>query len=202
MREFSLEPVLEEPLEWSGRNALLHRAEAAERLAQRLKQMPPLPCLVVAHSHAGNIVLKALDLVDDEVFARLRVITLSTPFVGLYWPEEGAAHVERLQLSVFLLQLGFAISTVRWLVLQLPWWLPYALAFWPLLFAFRLFIAERHETAAMSMSSREPCLAKRLYFGSRYELFGLHPPHTLVIRGVEDEASLAISLAAAMGRFV
>jgi hypothetical protein len=193
-------PTLEEPLLWSGRNALLHRAEAAQRLADRLKAMPPVPCLVVSHSHGGNVVLRALDELDGEHIERLRVVTMATPFVELFLPKPGARNYERLQLAALLLLAAIQIVNIRWIVPGVPFLLSTAVAaVLGVIFAM-VFSAERSETQAILRY--EACLATRLKVGAGYFQFKDRVPHTLIVRGVEDEASLLIASAAALGRVV
>lgn len=204
LREKGLTPVLEKPtFEWSGRNSLLHRAAAAVELANVLSRTAPDPCLVVAHSHAGNIALKALDLLagrERDSLSRVRVLTLSTPFVGVYLPADGTPNVERLMLMLFALQACMALATLRWLIPSMPIWLPFVLAALPLYWGLRLYQATQDELQAMAQHSLSDCLAKRIFHGNKYFLLGDYPPDLLVVRGVEDEASLAISMAAALGR--
>jgi hypothetical protein len=195
-----LKPVLEEPLLWTGANALLHRAEAAQRVAQKLKKLPPVPCLVVAHSHGGNIVLRALEELDDSVTARIRVITLATPFVELFLPHPGARNFERLQLAMFLFLVAFGTLTSRWLSPDISYWsiasvvVPAA--------AFMLWVLRAEEKEMHAIGSLKSCLAVRLKHGAGYSSFKQRAPRTLILRGVEDEASLLIALAAALGRLL
>lgn len=206
LRELGLSPVLEPPVfEWSGHNTLMARAEAAKQLLEVLRRTAPDPCLLVAHSHGGNVALKALDelaLRDPVEIRRVRLITLSTPFVGLYWPAAGTWNVERIMAAGFALLLGFALGTLNRLIPELPVWLPYALAAVPYLVAARIYFAIREEHKAMSVGSAADCLAGRLYTGNKCFVLADDPPHALVLRGVEDEASLAIGMAAALGRLL
>jgi pimeloyl-ACP methyl ester carboxylesterase len=70
---------------WSGRNSHSARFGAAEKFAKfvlRLQvRFPATRFVIIAHSHGGNLVLRALQT-DPEIFGRLAgVITLNTPFV-------------------------------------------------------------------------------------------------------------------------
>ena len=66
---------------WTGSNTHLARREAARRLAADLQNdlnaHPEAEHIVIAHSHGGNIALKALQLLKTK---KVRTITLGTPF--------------------------------------------------------------------------------------------------------------------------
>ncbi|MFT3777536.1 MAG: hypothetical protein QM772_04515 [Ottowia sp.] len=189
-------PIVEEPLLWSGRNALFDRGEAAQRLAAKLKGLPPEPCLVIAHSHGGNVVLRALEELDDEQLRRVAVVTLATPFVEMYLPEPGRANYERLQLAGLLCCLGWAVGTA-----SVPALFAGTLSMWPLALlavvllwpGIYLFMTERPRQWPDD-------LALRIAKSAAYDKFKDRPPHLLVLRGVEDEAALVISTAATLGR--
>lgn len=197
-----LEPFVEEPLLWSGDNSLFERAEAAQRLVERLKAMPLVPCLVITHSHGGNVVLRAIEELADEHVARLRVITMSTPFVEMYLPFADRPNYERLQLAGLLVCLGFAVGARglqgvdtgaldAW-----PLLLSALVALWVGIHMFRVIVPLER----LCMLHAQPCLARSLVKAAAFEKFKNRPPHLLVLRGVEDEAALIISAAGALGR--
>ncbi len=189
-------PIVEEPLLWSGRNAFFDRGEAAQRLAAKLKSLPPEPCLVIAHSHGGNVVLRALEELDDAHLRRVAVVTLATPFVEMYLPDPGRANYERLQLAGLLFCLGWAAGSA-----SIPALFTGVLNMWPLALlalvllwpAIYLFMIERPRQWPDE-------LAVRIDKAAAYDKFKDRPSHLLVVRGVEDEAALVISTAAALGR--
>lgn len=77
-------PVRVERHDWSGRNSLAHRAEAAERLGGKLESLrkwyPNAKHYVIGHSHGGAVAYYATARVDGLD----GVICLSTPFLNLY----------------------------------------------------------------------------------------------------------------------
>lgn len=77
-------PVRFERFKWSGQNSVLLRQLAQRRFADHANSIhrtwPTLPHLVVAHSHGGNVALKAMEdpSVSDSV---THIICMSTPFL-------------------------------------------------------------------------------------------------------------------------
>lgn len=70
------------PFPWSGRNSMLDRATATERLRKELRwhaeRFPEAKLHIIGHSHGGNVAAQA---VSTDVLPRIgSVITLSTPF--------------------------------------------------------------------------------------------------------------------------
>lgn len=72
---------------WSGANSLRHRDAAAQMLTNRLLQEysehPDTDQIIIAHSHGGNISLRALRNFRAEV-SRPRLCTLATPFLQVF----------------------------------------------------------------------------------------------------------------------
>jgi hypothetical protein len=79
--EFEVSPFL-----WSGSNSFRARDRAAERLAEHLRaqkeQHPKTACLVIAHSHGGNVVIQALKHLCG--LRGLFIATIATPLRKLY----------------------------------------------------------------------------------------------------------------------
>lgn len=193
-----LHPVLEDPLLWSGRNSLLHRARAAQELASRLKQRPDAHWLLVAHSHGGNVVLRALQELGQEQQDRIRVVTLATPFVEIFFPEPKARNYERLQLFGLLLLSAIQFINLHWLIPGVPLSTRLTLAIAFVVPAILVFGAEMTEANAIKHGGS--CFARRLFIDAAYPSLRLRPPSLLVLRGVEDEASITIATAAFLGR--
>ena len=87
------------PLLWSGANSIFVRDKTAHVLAERLSaehtEHPEATQLVIAHSHGGNIALRALDhmrKIDASKPERARplVVTLATPFVEIHEADLGS----------------------------------------------------------------------------------------------------------------
>jgi hypothetical protein len=89
------------PLLWSGENSIYKRDETAHILAEHLSaqhaEHPQATQLVIAHSHGGNIALRALYLLRKPDASRLcgaeiptpLVVTLATPFVEVQHADLG-----------------------------------------------------------------------------------------------------------------
>jgi hypothetical protein len=86
LKEKSIDAVIES-LFWSGSNSVFERDAAARNLAVLLsaKMSKPSapPVTVIAHSHGGNVALRAIQLLGDKAI-NIRLITLATPFVRVF----------------------------------------------------------------------------------------------------------------------
>ena len=108
-----------ERLRWSGANSYEGRREATDLLRRHITQPAPergeaTRHIVVAHSHAGNVVAYAAR--DAAVDAKLAgVVTLATPFIVAR--ERNLGHVGRLisQAMVLWLVLGLYALAAAWL---------------------------------------------------------------------------------------
>jgi len=73
------------PFEWSGANSHEGRIAAGEELARRLMQLkqerPGDPICIIAHSHGGNVALKAIDVADPGTVSSL--FLLGMPHMSL-----------------------------------------------------------------------------------------------------------------------
>jgi hypothetical protein len=90
------------PLLWSGANSIFVRDKAAHALAEHITaehaEHPEATQLVIAHSHGGNIALRALrHLQERDTFgscgtdcANLLVVTLATPFIEVHKADFGS----------------------------------------------------------------------------------------------------------------
>jgi ABC-type multidrug transport system fused ATPase/permease subunit len=181
---------------WSGCNSVLERDIAAQKLAEELRRQkdvnPDAERVIIAHSHGGNIAMRALGLDPGITNRRIRLITLATPFMQLYEapPErsvfwEYAPTVVVFLMSLFILayvlhfQFAFVVSCL------LGW------VIWRIYDFLRDLLQDRAD------SFRVPLLAS----------CSRHPPNPaefadiLVLRGIDDEASLALSLGSVITRF-
>jgi hypothetical protein len=72
---------------WSGANSVHARDSAAQELSGQLRkglqEDPDARAVIVAHSHGGNVVLRALQHLDSMA-NRIRVVTLATPFLRVF----------------------------------------------------------------------------------------------------------------------
>lgn len=72
---------------WDGLNSIESRNTAAIALADLIRklmeQAPDHPIVVIAHSHGGNVALRAAHIADTKGMSKLKVVTLATPFVQI-----------------------------------------------------------------------------------------------------------------------
>jgi hypothetical protein len=113
------------PLLWSGANSIFVRDQSALNLAQHLSaehaDHPQAAQLVIAHSHGGNVALRALHFLHPSDDSRLRegdganpaVVTLATPFIEVQHADFGkrpalirAALVAALWWPIWVLMKG------------------------------------------------------------------------------------------------
>lgn len=189
-----LGPVEFETIEWSGSNSLTERSKAAARLARQLvaqhARAPQARLLVIGHSHGGNV---ALDVANHILMKDLpvSVVTLATPFLEVTAPSRWVWNEERMMLVGMLL----AIAPNLWRMIPAGW-PPWTM----LLPAVPIVAAANWLTRAIL---REHWLRQREIVTPVDELEAL-ASHTnfhrdgvplLVLRGIDDEASLAISTA-------
>lgn len=73
---------------WNGRNSVLDRNTATVALAKQLERMvqeePNSLVVIVAHSHGGNIALRAVHVAGPDVTKNVKVATLATVFVQIH----------------------------------------------------------------------------------------------------------------------
>ncbi|MEO6757858.1 MAG: hypothetical protein ABIO24_00285, partial [Saprospiraceae bacterium] len=131
-------PQCEEPvaLKWSGANNVYARAAAAERLAQLIRDNSGNRHIVITHSHAGNIVVKALgqQAVADSVAG---VVCLNTPFFTLL--RKDSQNLAEFLFVGSCMFLGFAFWYPFFVRRQLPFW-----GIWPALALVLLFAAFKY----------------------------------------------------------
>jgi hypothetical protein len=202
---------------WSGANSVHARNYAARKLSDQLRNSlqdhPDVTAVIIAHSHGGNVALRALQHLDSMA-GRIRIVTLATPFLRVIarrlfevpFPVKNvlwylwtyiAVYAEAAILSVvFPPQVDANMGEGLFAWLQFPvlyftaahltgWWLiPVLLPAAVLgIFITRWFIAiftNRHEALAIEEEAR-------------YDTKGAAAPLMLVIRGVDDEASLLLA---------
>jgi hypothetical protein len=86
MNEYDIRPSFVD-FRWSGRNTVHARQSAAKRFADNLIRLAEkgagAEIWIIAHSHAGNVALRALELVKEVegLIPRIRLVTLATPFI-------------------------------------------------------------------------------------------------------------------------
>jgi hypothetical protein len=198
------------PLLWSGANSIFVRDKAAHALAEHITaehaEHPEAAQLVIAHSHGGNIALRALHHLKQRDAspsgnegANPLVVTLATPFVEVHQANLGRRPFYiRLALTLLvMLPLLGALSAVAWDALEQLREAPedrtknvlaamvVGLVVMPLIgwwWIFRRVKVRQNQLDALKKATRlgEVALAERL----------------LVIRAIDDEASLTLALGA------
>jgi hypothetical protein len=195
-------------LPWTGANSISERDQAAHDLAKHLStehaDQPQATQLIIAHSHGGNIALRALHQLQQRDASQLSggekqtplVVTLATPFVEVHHADFGARPffvrmallLAIVYLEVWLQPLsylappgsayGFAItifsSAVMFAILcfGLSWWI------------IRRAPARRARVEALRDATRLGKIASA------------QAQRLLVIRAIDDEASLIMALGA------
>jgi hypothetical protein len=202
------------PLLWSGANSIFVRDKTAQVLAEHLSaehaEHPQATQLIIAHSHGGNIALRALHLLRQRHASRLYgaessnplVATLATPFIEVHRADFSSRTFfirQAVLLSIISLY-GLALLLAVPLFLDLPFAIPLTiligggfviagLGWW--------WIVRR----ASARQNRLNALKDATRLGEV-----VSSQRCLVVRAVDDEASLALALGAilnyAIARFI
>jgi len=111
------------PLLWSGANSIFVRDKTAQVLAEHLSaehdEHPQATQLVIAHSHGGNIALRALHHLRERDASQLQGTETSKPFV---------ATLASPFIEVHLADFGIRPNRVRhalWLAMVFMLWIPF-----------------------------------------------------------------------------
>ncbi|MEZ0083763.1 hypothetical protein [Bradyrhizobium japonicum] len=186
------------PFLWSGANSVRERDKAAQELAEhiRAKQLdhPGSIQVLIAHSHGGNVALRALDqpgVTGDEIF----ITTIATPFVEILPTKLLPAETLRIDVmvslttSVLIPHYAIAINNAYFPTLN-PNVLSLIVALVCVL-PFMLFFGLRARNTRtvdelVGLTSLSPSVRK-------------HP--LLVLRAVDDEAALTLAAATIGNRF-
>jgi hypothetical protein len=190
--------------EWSGKNSVMSRSIAAFHLSNLLRvlieQYQDDQYVIIAHSHGGNVALRAVESLETETASKLRIVTLATPFLQLYRnylrrQYDLDSAVIYLAVPIYLAtHIGVplaanpdniipTLSRANWLwfifvglLLSISVYSPYKF--------YRLF--RRTVREAVEEKAQLFILATN-YDARRY-------PPILVLRGVRDEAALALAV--------
>jgi len=203
------------PLRWTGENSIVKRDETAHVLAEHLSaehaEYPRATQLVIAHSHGGNIALRALHhLHQRDPFrssgaerANPLVVTLATPFVEVHHADLGLRPTF-VRLAVFfpilVMLLGRLAPEQLWplaraifpfdrfflipALISLAVFLPLARFIW----RYWLFPDSQRATARQNQVE---ALRDATRLG---EIVSAQAQRLLIIRAIDDEASLVLAL--------
>src|SRR5258708_11469269 len=184
------------PFLWSGANSVRERDKAAQELVEHIcakqSDYPGSIQVVIAHSHGGNVAVRALDqlgVTGDEIF----IATIATPFVEILRTKLLPAETRRIDAmvsvttSVLIPHYAIAIKDAYFPALNpnLPFdVLPFIVGLVGLLTFFLFFELRARNTRKVDelvgLTSLSPSVRK-------------HP--LLVLRAVDDEAALTLAAA-------
>jgi|RhiMetdeSRZDD1v2_1073273.scaffolds.fasta_scaffold114750_2 hypothetical protein len=231
IRELGDTPHKITPLLWSGANSIRKRDETAHVLAEHLSaehaEHPQATQLVIAHSHGGNIALRALYLLRKRDATRTcgaempppLVVTLATPFIEVQHTNLGNRS-RTIRLGV-LYAMAYLILTVLlsiWGVHQLNEFIVLGVmnivlvrgglppldesgtaiiiaALLALPFALSVFLWWQHGRAP-ARQRHIGNLSDATRFG---EVVPAQAQRLLIIRAIDDEASLTMALGTIIG---
>ena len=171
---------------WSGANSVRERDKAARQLAEHIRakqtEYPGSRQVVIAHSHGGNVALRALDQIGDEI----PLITLATPFVEILRTKLSSKETRRIDFMVSLTTSILIPHYVTTYFSMLNAYVFYSIAALGGLLPFLLLFGLRARSSRkvdelVGLTALSPSVRK-------------HP--LLVLRAVDDEASLTLAAAA------
>jgi len=201
---------------WTGKNSIRARDETSHVLAERLsaehaEHPEEATQLIIAHSHGGNIALRALHLLHQPDASRLchadgadpLVVTLATPFVEVHHADLGLRPTF-VRLAVFfpilVMLLGRLAPEQLWplaraifpfdrfflipALISLAVFLPLARFIW----RYWLFPDSQRATARQNQVE---ALRDATRLG---EIVSAQAQRLLIIRAIDDEASLVLAL--------
>jgi hypothetical protein len=188
------------PLLWSGENSLYERDRTAHVLTERLSAEhaahPQATQLVIAHSHGGNIALRALGHLKQcntsgscAERANPLVVTLATPFVEVHHADFGdRPDAIRGAVIVAIMMLLWIWAKTTFPVAKFP--LPTTtLGAFLILFGFIWHHLWSRRTGARK--NRVDALRGATRLG---EIVSTQAQRLLIIRAIDDEASLLLAL--------
>jgi hypothetical protein len=193
------------PLLWSGANSIHRRDEAAHTLAGELAaenaEHPQATQLVIAHSHGGNIALRALrHLQERNAFgscrtdcANLLVVTLATPFIEVHKADFGDRPMWVRQALLTFLAGPFFL-----LVVSAPLYFLTEMSANAVLITCQFLGSLFFITGLLWIAFRDKARQGRLDALQTATRLGelLSAQRLLVIRAIDDEASLTLALGA------
>lgn len=107
--------VVEEPFRWSGRNRFADRKEAAVKLIDRLRAVPPnRRVFLVAHSHGGSVAHYAYQLAPDAFACVAGVACMATPFFGFSVRPGYVALFAAMALALLVLVMHALMSALMY----------------------------------------------------------------------------------------
>src|SRR5262245_59870133 len=186
------------PFEWSGANSVFHRARAADELNSLLVSDPDdANSIVIAHSHGGNVAFRAISTLGSRG-ARIHLITLATPFLRVFPTWSGPSFWEVAMYFSLVIATGVALLWPEGLGLDN---FLAEVALWLVLCAVMSFLLALIVNPSPPPAKRQLAQQTKRWVwqpfkiaeATNYDSTGPHAPNLLVIRGVDDEAALALA---------
>ncbi|QCG94468.1 alpha/beta hydrolase [Azospirillum sp. TSA2s] len=190
---------------WSGENSILARDAAGRELARLLEEQreayPDVKQLVIAHSHGGNVALRAIEYLGWRVGPLasehdLAVATMATPFVELFPPRRNHFNWYRYQFF-FSMMATFAGAAVFNL---LPW--PQIVYVSSLMLMVVAIPYELYKEYSRRQQPVPNAYVDRLCKCTSHGTFERSNIPLLVLRGVDDEANLTLAAGAVANRIM
>jgi hypothetical protein len=202
------------PFLWSGANSVHARdcaaRELSDQLTKDLQGDPDAMAVIVAHSHGGNVALRALQHLNSMAAGKIKVITLATPFLRVF-----ARRSLQLPFVPKVLVFG-AMPLILLVSFWLCMWIIFAtiglsdmqvtraiqdhrlvlvivsvlLVIVPVLLVVAGIFIARWLIAVFT----NPQAAHAIEEKASYDTRGAAASRMLVIRGVDDEASLSLAV--------
>lgn len=183
---------------WNGHNSIREREKAAEVLAglisRILTEAPAKRVFVIGHSHGGNVALRALGKMTGDA-SGVRLISLATPFLCVTPPAIASIKADRLTMW-FSLLCFIACLTYLFGIISLNSLAAATIAIISAILGSLSIQLWRAKLQGSGPSKKVSDLCDMTSFSD----FNKKSIKLLVIRGVDDEASLAIGAGALANR--
>lgn len=188
---------------WSGTNSIFGRLDAAQRLAaeinERAAREPERLQFVIGHSHGGSVAMIALRHLDEAVRRQVSIVTLATPFMEVRVEDPGARNLKTIVGLLTLFALGFAVLLfvpVVFAALSLLGVAPTAVPNWVGVVVFVLGLAAAAVFALLILGPDMGDRELRLIEATRDGVASDFATNMLVLRGIDDEATLVLAAGA------
>jgi len=194
---WNLPPATFDVCKWSGSNSITARERAARQLADQLnsqrRSSPGARQLVIAHSHGGNVAVRAIEYLEDSKHPVL-VTTLATPFIEIF-PRVRTLLSTQYWFFVFNVLLGIVFLLMITGVVHLSFFQMQGVF---AALGFGAFAVEKLFNRARKKTKRAR-FSNQLVRYTSHEGLKQNKADILILRGIDDEATLSIA-AGALGR--
>lgn len=193
---------------WSGANSVYARDAAAAELANNLREdleSPGDAAIVIAHSHGGNVALRALHYLNPQQASRVKLVTLATPFLRVFaqGPLKLPENLRSLLWGAVFVAIGIpasVLSVLMLLAVKETIGIEVVNVVGYVVLAVFVAVAVGSIPIARWLTAifiNPPPTGKQrpleLAKAAAYDTRGPLAPRMLVIRGVDDEASLSLA---------